>query len=203
MYSSCSNVDDPISSILDAYKESGSGNGKSRESILNQLLHQRIIGYNQFLRFLSWERSETVENTTKAHSTCDVSSSTCSSLAVVGNTKSLPPTILEHLGGNTGYSFNSSGMVNSIEMPTSTTSTSAPGHDELRSMDNISVSELVNQLVSEGQDLTWLQKQVLEACFVKLILHDKKVKPNPTDEESKCETGRFVMEPVPHHYACK
>ncbi len=216
LYSSSTKTTDPIASILEAYKESGCGSGKSRESVLNQLLHQRIIGYNQFLRFLSWERVDNPD--TNGQSICDVSSSTCSSLAMTGGrsvaskSPAIPPTssLLEALrSANNGYSLSASGMVNSeANLPTSSTSGDVLEQEqlELSSMD-ITVAELVAQLLMEGQDLGWLQKQVLEACFVKLVLEDKEKKrldPEAVIEEKKQEDGRsYVMEPVPHRYACE
>jgi len=52
LYSSCAGVNDPISLIVDTYKERGNGGGKSRENILNQLYMQGIIGQGNFIHYV-------------------------------------------------------------------------------------------------------------------------------------------------------
>lgn len=56
---------------------------------------------------------------------------------------------------------------------------------------------LKDRLLSEnkGKSLMWLQKTLIECCFVKLVLKNQ----NPVEYQS---TDQNVMEPVPFYYTC-
>jgi hypothetical protein len=167
---------------------------------LNQLLHQRIIGYNQFLRFLASERIDPSD-----WAVTDGCSSTSSSHATAGSScHSVSPSRDEvnpsHI--DDGCTLDSIGycntdpfelniileeetemehpeFINEVELkelsPTSSifrSQITLEGPMDVSSLD-IAVAELVSQILGEGHDLVWLQMQVLEACHVKFRMESK------------------------------
>lgn len=79
---------------------------------------------------------------------------------------------------------------------------------------DIALGELINQILGEGQDLVWLQKQVLQACHVKFNFETKKyhikAKGNlretfgTSDAEKTTEESHVeIVGPIPYHYTRK
>lgn len=233
--------------------------------ILNQLLHQRIIGYNQFLKFLASERMETGES--MGLPTFDMmSTNTSSSHATAGSSCHSVPTsvLMDHLrDANQGsfsfqtpdpYPFSSANSVEAEgEMARSVDGIEDFNENEVINRDiedpdldrpptpeemplpsdcfsddasleqpdsvpmditdlDIALGELINQILGEGQDLAWLQKQVLQACHVKYNFetnqcfkskgifgsnngHGVNESDNATEKKST-----EILGPIPYHY---
>ncbi|CAG7727040.1 unnamed protein product [Allacma fusca] len=145
LYSNGVKTKDPIGTILEAYKPSEI---KTRESVIHQLLHQRIIGYNQFLQFLSCERVD---------STTDKSSSDGS--------------IRDPLQ----FSYISA-VIEVTHIPQGC----SPG-------DGGDTSESMCPQRNEDLDIKWIQQQVLEVCYARLVL----------EQLVRRET---IVEPVAYHF---
>ncbi len=236
--------------------------------ILNQLLHQRIIGYNQFLKFLALEKMETGDSTGVA--TCDIMSTiTSSSHATAGSSCHSVPTsvLMDHLRDANfsfrtpdSFPFSSANSVDAenetlkqtegikekeeeppfkeaqdpeVEVVSASLSVNTISHSDTEYDDDdippisqpdsvpmdisdldIALGELINQILGEGQDLLWLQKQVLQACHVKFNFETKKyhikakrslwetfgtADTDETTEESHVE----IVGPIPYHYTRK
>lgn len=293
-YTRCATSNDPIGKMMELYGGIASA-GKTRESvqynepksiltnpleinhlyfpiisfikILNQLLHQRIIGYNQFLKFLALEKMETGDST--GVDTCDIrSTNTSSSHATAGSSCHSVPTsvLMDHLrdANQSSFSFrtpdcfplSSANSVDAesefvkltdglkekdeepevqdpeVDIVSASLSANTISHSDTEYDDDlppinlpdsvpmdisdldIALGELINQILGEGQDLLWLQKQVLQACHVKFNFETKKyhikAKGNlretfaPTDaEESTEESHVEIVGPIPYHYTRK
>ncbi|CAL8094486.1 unnamed protein product [Orchesella dallaii] len=259
-YTRCATTNDPIGKIMDLY--GGGSTGKTRESILNQLLHQRIIGYNQFLKFLASEKMETGDS--NGVGTCDImSTTTSSSHATAGSSCHSVPTsvLMDHLrdANQSSFSFQKSEafpfsievedgveMFKSVEIedscgeheqffkeeedpevetvsaslsantisPPSNDYSDDPPSTPLESSEipmdicdlDIALGELVNQISGEGQDLAWLQKQVLEACHVKFNFETNRLRSARENaggmehENVVEESEREIVGPIPYHY---
>lgn len=112
--------------------------------------------------------------------------------------------------------------------PMSITPVSPPSHEALHdpplmlpdpiAMDiselDVALGELINQILGEGQDLAWLQKQVLEACHVKFNFETKRLRFKVNDmlrdegvEVDEATTAKEspleVIGPIPYHYTRK
>lgn len=228
------------------------------------MLHQRIIGYNQFLKHLASEKLEAGESS--GIGAFDLlRSNTSSSQATAGSSchcHSPPPrsVLMDHLREANQNSFSFQAPISSTNSVAAESEISkeeveddlgseyavsnsdedqeshivsnaitankispppeepSGGHRMNVSMDvsdlDNALAELISQILREGQDLAWLQKQILQACHVKFNFETKRFGYNPkrheeeNDELSKvddnpCESQFEIAGSVPYHFTRK